>query len=71
MIVLVLAAGLVAMGCVKADRVRRWRRSFSPSAPELPDSALVAARVVRFGMAGVGVFSAFQFMAVVAEGGVE
>lgn len=63
----VLAAGLVAMGCVKADRVRRWRRSFNPSAPELPDSAFVAARVVLFGMAGVGVFSAFQFMAVVAD----
>ncbi|MFE4217529.1 hypothetical protein [Streptomyces sp. NPDC056844] len=67
MLLLVLAAGLVAMGCVKADRVRRWRRSFSPSAPELPDSAFVAARVVLFGMAGVGVFSAFQFMAVVAD----
>lgn len=66
-LLLVLAAGLVAMGCVKADRVRRWRRSFNPSAPELPDSAFVAARVVLFGMAGVGVFSAFQFMAVVAD----
>ncbi|MBL1288994.1 hypothetical protein JKV81_19395 [Streptomyces sp. For3] len=66
-LLLVLAAGLVAMGCVKADRVRRWRRSFNPSAPELPDSAFVAARVVLFGMAGVGIFSAFQFMAVVAD----
>ncbi|MFD5041689.1 hypothetical protein ACFWNI_32060 [Streptomyces sp. NPDC058377] len=67
MIVLVLAAGLVAMGCVKADRVRRWRESFNPSAPELPDSAFVVARVALFGMPGIGVFSAFQFMAVVAD----
>ncbi|MET7370546.1 hypothetical protein ABZS61_32740 [Streptomyces sp. NPDC005566] len=66
-IVIVLAAGLVAMGCVKADRVRGWRRSFNPSAPELPDSAFIAARVVLFGMAGACLFSAFQFMAVVAD----
>ncbi|MEU9063099.1 hypothetical protein AB0D13_30605 [Streptomyces sp. NPDC048430] len=67
-VVLVLATGLVAMGCVKADRVRGWRESFNPSAPEVPDSAFVVARVVLFGMAGIGVFSAFQFMAVVADG---
>ncbi|MFJ8860892.1 hypothetical protein ACIRD8_20990 [Streptomyces sp. NPDC102451] len=66
-LIFVLAAGLVAMGCVKADRVRRWRESFNPSAPELPDSAFVAARVVLFGMAGIGIYSAFQFMAVVAD----
>ncbi|MFJ8887017.1 hypothetical protein ACIRJR_26930 [Streptomyces sp. NPDC102402] len=63
----VLAAGLVAMSCVKADRVRGWRESFNPSAPGLPDSAFVAARVVLCGMAGIGVFSAFRFMAVVAD----
>ncbi|MEU2680867.1 hypothetical protein B046DRAFT_07048 [Streptomyces sp. LamerLS-316] len=66
-LLLVLAAGLVAMGCVKADRVRRWRESFNPSAPELPDSAFVVARVALFAMAGIGVFSALQFMAVVAD----
>ncbi|WP_329206808.1 hypothetical protein OG257_10830 [Streptomyces sp. NBC_00683] len=66
-ILIVLAAGLVAMGCVKADRVRGWRESFNPSAPELPDSAFVAARVVLFGMAGVAIFSVFQFMTVVAD----
>ncbi|MDX3434037.1 MULTISPECIES: hypothetical protein [unclassified Streptomyces] len=66
-LLLVLAAGLVAMGCVRADQVRRWRRSLSPSAPEVPDSAFVVARVALFGMAGIGVFSAFQFMAVVAD----
>lgn len=67
-VVFALATGLIAMGCVKADRVRRWRESFSPSAPELPDSAFIAARVVLFGMAGIGIFSAFPFMAVVADG---
>ncbi|MFG2427806.1 hypothetical protein [Streptomyces sp. NPDC048590] len=62
-----LTAGLVAMGCVKADRVRAWRESFNPSAPALPDSTFVVARVVLFGMAGIGVFTAFQFMTVVAD----
>ncbi|MFC8231123.1 hypothetical protein [Streptomyces sp. NPDC057287] len=66
-LVVVLAVGLVAMGCVKADRVRGWRESFNPSAPDIPDSAFVAARVVLFGMAGVGVFTAFQFLDVVAD----
>ncbi|MFH9618011.1 hypothetical protein ACH4MM_30480 [Streptomyces pratensis] len=56
------------MGCVKADRVRGWRQSFNPSAPEISDSAFVAARVVLFGMAGIGIFSAFQLMAVTANG---
>ncbi|MFD9290703.1 hypothetical protein ACFWBV_20940 [Streptomyces sp. NPDC060030] len=67
-VVFLLAAGLIAMGYVKADRVRRWRGSFNPSAPEIPDSAFVAARVVLFGMAGLGIYSALQFMAVVANG---
>lgn len=66
-VVFVLAAGLIAMGCVKADRVRGWRESFNPSAPDIPDSAFVAARVVLFGMAGLGIFAAFQLMAVVAD----
>ncbi|MEU1215980.1 hypothetical protein ACFYSH_04370 [Streptomyces sp. NPDC005791] len=66
-VVFVLATGLVAMGCVKADRIRGWRESFNPSAPELSGSAFVAARVVLFGMAGIGVFSAFQLMAVSAD----
>ncbi|MFI2779098.1 hypothetical protein [Streptomyces sp. ALB3] len=66
-VVFVLAAGLVAMGCVRADRVRRWRESFNPSAPDISDPAFVGARVVLFGMAGIGVFSAFQLMAVSAD----
>ncbi|MFJ8982012.1 hypothetical protein [Streptomyces sp. NPDC102282] len=63
-----LATGLVALGCVKADRIRRLRDSFNPSAPEISDAAFVAARVALFGMAAIGVFSAFQLMAVVADG---
>jgi hypothetical protein len=66
-ILIVLAAGLIAMGCVKADRIRGWRESFNPSAPDISDSAFVAARVVLFGMAGICIFSAFQLMAVAAN----
>ncbi|MGW0791046.1 hypothetical protein ACWD04_23080 [Streptomyces sp. NPDC002911] len=66
-IVIVLAAGLVAMGCVKAERVRGWRASFDPSAPEISDSAFVVARVILFGAAAVGVFSGFRLLAVSAD----
>ncbi|MEW1872464.1 MULTISPECIES: hypothetical protein [Streptomyces] len=48
---LVLAAVLLAMACVKADRVRAWRESFNPSAPEVPDSAFVVARLTLVTMA--------------------
>ncbi|MFF4093050.1 hypothetical protein ACFYYY_04165 [Streptomyces sp. NPDC001834] len=65
--IFLLAATLVAMGCLKADRVRAWRRSFNPSAPELPDSAFVVGRIFLFGMAGIGAYTAFQFMAVSAN----
>ncbi|MFF5474369.1 hypothetical protein [Streptomyces achromogenes] len=57
---LVLSAVLVAMACVKSDRVRSWRENINPSAPDLPDSAFVAARVVFLGLAGVGVYLAVQ-----------
>ncbi|MEV0494556.1 hypothetical protein [Streptomyces atratus] len=66
-LIFVLVAVLVAMGCLKAARVRGWRRSFNPSAPELPDSAFVVGRVLLFGMAGIGVYTAFQSMAVSAD----
>ncbi|MEU2438595.1 hypothetical protein ABZ595_20820 [Streptomyces rubradiris] len=57
---LVLAAVLVAMACVKSDRVRSWRANINPSAPDLPDSAFVAARVLFLSLAGVGVYLAVQ-----------
>ncbi|MFJ5034614.1 hypothetical protein ACIQB5_42700 [Streptomyces sp. NPDC088560] len=57
---LIGAAVLLAMACVKADRVRAWRDSINPSAPEVPDSAFVAARVVLVTMAGIGVYTAVQ-----------
>ncbi|GAA2729827.1 hypothetical protein [Streptomyces nogalater] len=57
---LALSAVLVAMACVKADRVRSWRASINPSAPNLPGSAFVAARTLFLGLAAVGVYTAVQ-----------
>ncbi|MFF9674798.1 hypothetical protein ACF1GS_24365 [Streptomyces eurythermus] len=57
---LVLSAVLVAMACVKSDRVRSWRANINPSAPDLPDSAFVAARVLFLTLAGIGVYTAVQ-----------
>ncbi|CAL9432256.1 hypothetical protein SUDANB105_02062 [Streptomyces sp. enrichment culture] len=47
----VLAALLILMACVKAQRVRSWRESLNPSAPEVPDAAFVAARIALIGAA--------------------
>ncbi|MFI2379887.1 hypothetical protein ACH5AO_33270 [Streptomyces sp. NPDC018964] len=51
MICLILAAVLLAMACLKADRVRAWRESLNPSAPDVPDSAFVVTRLVLVTMA--------------------
>jgi len=58
--VLVLAAVLVAMACLKADRVRAWREGVNPSAPAVPDGAFVLARVVLLSIAAAGVYTAVQ-----------
>ncbi|MEU3413621.1 hypothetical protein ABZ760_20535 [Streptomyces sp. NPDC006658] len=65
---LVLSAVLVAMACVKSDRVRSWRANVNPSAPELPDSAFVVARVLFLGLAGIGVYLAVQGFGVSDDG---
>lgn len=57
---LILSAVLLAMACVKADRVRAWRAGINPSAEELPDAAFVAARVVFVALAGVGIYLCVQ-----------
>ncbi|MGJ5800031.1 hypothetical protein ACSCB1_13030 [Streptomyces europaeiscabiei] len=57
---LILSATLLAMACVKADRVRAWRSSINPSAEELPDAAFTAARVILVTAAGVGIYLAIQ-----------
>jgi hypothetical protein len=57
---LVLAAVLLAMACVKADRVRAWRASINPSAEELPDSAFVVARVIFVTLAVIGIYQCVQ-----------
>lgn len=54
------SAGLIAMACIKADRVRAWRESLNPSAPDIPDSAFAVARVVLLVMAALGVFVGVQ-----------
>lgn len=43
----VLAALLVLMTCIKADRVRSWREALNPSAPDLPDAVQDARGVER------------------------
>jgi hypothetical protein len=50
-ILFVLAAILLLMACVKADRVRSWRESLNPSAPDIPDAAFVVARITLIGVA--------------------
>ncbi|MER7478438.1 hypothetical protein ABTX60_12390 [Streptomyces sp. NPDC126510] len=57
---LVLSAGLLAMACVKADRVRAWRAGINPAAEELSDASFVAARVVFVALAGVGIYLCVQ-----------
>ncbi len=59
-----LAAVLIAMACIKADRVRAWRESLNPSAPDIPDAAFVAARILFIGMAVIGTVRGFQGLAV-------
>ncbi|MFF8729831.1 hypothetical protein ACF073_25560 [Streptomyces sp. NPDC015171] len=59
-----VSAVFVVMACVRADRVRAWRESLNPSAPEVPDSAFVLARILFLGMAAVGLYSGFQGLAV-------
>jgi hypothetical protein len=59
-LLLFASAVLLAMACVKADRVRAWRERLNPSAPELPDAAFVCARVVFVALAACGVYTAVQ-----------
>lgn len=64
----VLSALLVLMACIKADRVRSWRESLNPSAPDLPDAAFMAGRVVLVAMAGACVVVGIQGLAVQDNG---
>ncbi|MFJ5264633.1 hypothetical protein ACIQAC_29665 [Streptomyces sp. NPDC088387] len=57
-----LAAVMLAAACIPADRVRGWRESVNPSAPELPDSAFVVARIVFVVMAGLVVYATINVM---------
>ncbi|QIJ65061.1 hypothetical protein [Streptomyces sp. JB150] len=60
----VLSALLILMACVKADRVRGWRQSLNPSAPELPDAAFVVARITLAVMAVAGIVVGLQGLGV-------
>ncbi|KJK37870.1 hypothetical protein UK15_20480 [Streptomyces variegatus] len=57
---LILSAVLLAMACVKADRVRAWRAGINPSAEELSDASFIAARVALVALAGVGIYLCVQ-----------
>ncbi|GAA3993264.1 hypothetical protein GCM10022384_46150 [Streptomyces marokkonensis] len=59
----VLAALLIAMGCVKADRIRSWRTALNPSAPEISDAAFVAARVLLLATAAACLWAGVQGLA--------
>jgi hypothetical protein len=59
----VLAGVCVLMACIKADRVRTWRSNLNPSAPDIPDSAFVVARITLLVMAGLVVYANVQVMA--------
>jgi hypothetical protein len=50
-----LSAALVAMACVKASRVRAWRHTVNPPAPEVPDSVFTVASIMLFAVAAVGI----------------
>ncbi|MFD7438969.1 hypothetical protein [Streptomyces sp. NPDC059861] len=58
----ILAALLVIVACIKSDRVRAWRESLNPSAPEVPDSAFVAARILLLVLAAAVVYANVQVM---------
>ncbi|MFI1365314.1 hypothetical protein [Streptomyces griseochromogenes] len=62
-----LSAGLMAMACVKADRVRSWRESLNPSAPDIADSSFTVARTALLAMAAFGIYYGFQSLAVADE----
>jgi hypothetical protein len=57
---LILSAVLLAMACIKADRIRAWRAGINPSAEELPDAFFVAARVTFVALAGAGIYLSVQ-----------
>ncbi|MGW7276191.1 hypothetical protein ACWGH5_37500 [Streptomyces sp. NPDC054864] len=59
-----LSGLLIAMACVKAHRVRSWRTSLNPSAPDIPDAAFIVARFLLVGFAVGGVIQGFQGLAV-------
>ncbi|MFH8468266.1 hypothetical protein [Streptomyces sp. NPDC017991] len=68
-VIFVLSALLILMACVKADRVRSWRASLNPSAPDIPDAGFTVARLILVVMAVVGVVIAFQGIAAEDNGG--
>lgn len=57
---LVLSAVLLAMACIKADRIRAWRANINPSAEELPDAFFFVSRVALVAMAGAGIYLCVQ-----------
>jgi hypothetical protein len=62
------SAGLVAMVCVRAGRVRAWREALNPSAPAIPDIDFTIARVLFLGLAALGIYFGFQSLSMDADG---
>ncbi|MEV5340580.1 hypothetical protein AB0K93_19210 [Streptomyces sp. NPDC052676] len=56
----ILAAVLILIACVPADRVRSWRESLNPSAPDIPDAAFTVTRLLLVVLAGFGIYYGFQ-----------
>ncbi|WP_314414843.1 hypothetical protein [Streptomyces sp. DSM 40484] len=67
--IFVLCALLILMACIKADRVRSWRESLNPSAPEIPDAGFTVARLILVALAVVGMIIAFQGITAQDSGG--
>jgi hypothetical protein len=61
------SAGLMAMACVRAGRVRAWREALNPSAPAIPDIDFTIARVLFLGMAALGIYFGFQSLSMAAD----
>ncbi|GHF92177.1 hypothetical protein [Streptomyces thermodiastaticus] len=58
----ILSVLLIAMACVKTSRVREWRASVNPSAPDIPDAGFFLLRLTLLALAAVGIYLGFSML---------
>jgi len=63
----ILSVLLIAMACVKTSRVREWRQSVNPSAPDIPDAGFLLLRVMLLAVAAVGIYLGFSMLSLADE----